>query len=166
MLSSASVMYLELCLTWNVFRDNSMVSFLIAFGFMCLQDSGVSTRSVVGTLCGLILILTFWCILTSWKNWGNERSSDKSDRTTLTFEEDHAKRKEKGFKFKREGSVTESQVDSQPTERPRPRSTTLSLTTALELPFKKLRRDSSKKEVEEEDIDDKISDKSSSKSNV
>ena len=41
--SSASVMHLiKICLMWIYFfsRDNSMVSFLIAFGFMCLQNSG------------------------------------------------------------------------------------------------------------------------------
>ena len=112
-----------------------MVSFVIAFGFLCLQDSGVDTRSVIATLCGIILILTFWCIWTSWRKQAPS-NADKPERTTLTFEEDHAKRKKKGFKFKREDSDTLSQVDSQPTERSKPRSMTLSLTTVLKLPFK------------------------------
>ena len=128
-----------------------MVSFLIAFGFLCLQDSGVDTRSVIAILFGIILILTFWCIWTSWRKQ-EPSNADKPERTTLTFEEDHATRKKKGFKFKREEeSDNKSEVDSQPAEPSRLRSMTLSL---MELPFK-FRRDSSKKGVDEESIDEK-----------
>ena len=91
-------------------RDNSIVSFLIAFGFMCLQDSGVATRSVIAILWGTILILTFWCI---WTLWSKQEPScaDKPKRRILTFEEDHV-RKEKGFKFTREESdITKSQLN-------------------------------------------------------
>ena len=109
------------------FRNNSIVSLLIAFGFMCLQDSGVATLSVVGTLWGIMLILTFWCIWTSWtRRYDEPREADQPKRTILTFEEDHTKRKEKGFKFKREDSETKPQ----PTGRPKRR-----------LPFKKFRHD-------------------------
>jgi len=114
-----------------------MVSFLIAFGFMCIQDSGVATRSVIYTLCGIILILTIWCI---WTSWANQELSNGEEpkRTILTFEEDHAKRKEKGFTFRREDLDTSK---LQP-ERPPRRSRTLStLTSALRVPFRKLRCD-------------------------
>jgi hypothetical protein len=131
----------------DFFRDNSMVSFLIAFGFLCIQGSGVSTRSVIVILCGIILILTFWCIWTSWRNPepSNSKPNAKPKRTTLTFEEERVKQKEKGFTFTRKNSDTKSQ----PTGTKLPdRSSTLSssFTTAM----KKLRRDSSKKAVEEE----------------
>ena len=138
-------MCLKLCLMC-IFRNNSMVSFLIAFGFMCLQDSGIATRSVIAILCGMILILTFWSIWTSWRNQ-EPSHADEPKRTTLTFEEDHVKQKEKGFKFRREESdTTETQRKRPPTRRSR---TLSSLRTSLKVPFKKLRRDSSKKEVEE-----------------
>lgn len=138
-----------------------MVSFLIAFGFMCLQDSGIATRSVIAILCGIILILTFWSIWTSWKNQ-EPSNADEPKRTTLTFEEDNAKRKKKGFKFRREDS---DNTNPQPNRRPARRSRTLStLATSLKVPFKKLRRDSSKKEVEESIDEMEMS--SSSKSNI
>jgi hypothetical protein len=142
-----------------------MVSFLIAFGFTCLQDSGVASRSVIATLCGIILILTFWCIWTSWRN--QEVSAEEPKRTILTFEEDHAMRKEKGFKFTREDSeTTEPQpTEPHPTKRPVFRSKTLSsVTTALKVPFTKLRRDSSMKAVDESMEMESI--ESSSKSNI
>ena len=122
-----------------------MVSFLIAFGFTCLQDSGVATRSVIATLCGIILILTFWCIWTSWKSQ-DPSDAEKPKRTILTFEEGHAK--QKGFKFRRADSDT---TESQPTKRP----SLESLKTTLKAPFKKFRRGNSKKAVEEpiEDIE-------------
>lgn len=137
------------------FCDNSMVSFLIAFAFLCLQDSDVATRSVFAILCGIIMILTLWCIWTSWRNQESS-NADKPKRTTLTFEEDRVKRKEKGFTFERMESLdsdSKSQLEEQPTktEKKRPaarRSTTLS--TALKLPFQKFgRSDSSKTEVDE-----------------
>jgi len=123
-----------------------MVSFLMAFAFMCLQDSGVATRSVILTLCGIILILIVWCIWTSWKKQESS-NADKPKRTTLTFEEDHAKRKQKSFEFTRDDSDTKPQ----PTKRPaRRRSMTLSsLTTTLTVPLKKFRRNSSKNTVVE-----------------
>lgn len=128
------------------FRDNSMVSFLIAFGFLCLQDTGVDSRSVIGTLGGIILILTIWCIWTSWR-YQEPSNAEKPKRTTLTFEEDRVKQKEKGFTFTRK---VDSDTKSQPTKRPLRRFRTLSsLTTTLKHPFKKLRRDTSKREVDE-----------------
>jgi len=140
----------------------SMVSFLMAFGFMCLQDSDVTALSVIGTLLGILLILTFWCIWTSWRNQEPSPKADKPERTTLTFEEDHAKRKKKGFTFKREDSDA---TKAQPTKR-RKRSRTLSsFTTPLKVPFNKLRCDSWKKAVEEPEIivDESEKEKPSSK---
>ena len=134
-----------------------MVSFLIAFGFMCLQDAGIASRSVVAILCGIILILTSWCIWTSWKNQESS-NADEPKSTTLAFEEDHAKQKEKGFRFKRDDSDTKSQHTS--------KCRTLStLSTTLELPFKKFRCDSSKNTVGES-IELKGKSSSSSSSNV
>ena len=83
------------------FRDNSVVFFLIAFGFMCLQNSGVAARSVIVTVCGIILILAFWCIWTSRRK-REPSNADGPKRTTLNFEEELAKRKKKGFIFKRQ----------------------------------------------------------------
>ena len=114
------------------FRGNSMVYFLIAFGLMCLQDSGVASRAVIATLFGIFSILTFWCICTPWRKQVPSYA-DKPQRTILTFEEDSAKRKEKGFKFTREDSDT---TKSQPTKLP-------ALRTTFKAPFKKLRRDNS-----------------------
>ena len=120
-----------------------MVSFLIAFGFTCLQDSNVATRSVIATLCGIIMILTVWCIWTSWKNQ-DPSDAEETKRTILTFEEDHAK--QKGFKFSRADSDT---TKSKPSKRP----SLESLKTTLKAPFKKFRRGNSKKAAEEP-IDD------------
>ena len=155
---------LFLCEKFYFFCDNSMVDFLIAFGFMCLQDSGIATRTIIATVCGIILILTFWCIWTSWRNQ-ESCSADIPGRTTLTFEEDRVKDKEKGFTFTRENS----DIKSQPAKRPKLRSRTLStMKTALKVPLQKLRRGSSKKVVEdsEESIVDEIEMSSVSKSKI
>ena len=119
-----------------------MVSFLIAFGFTCLQDSGVATRSVIATLCGIILILTVWCIWTSWKSQ-DPSDAEKPKRTILTFEEGHAK--QKGFKFRRADSDDSDTTKSKPTKLP----SLESLKTTLKAPFKKFRRGNSKKAAEE-----------------
>ena len=138
-----------------------MVSFLMAFGFMCLQDSDVATRSVIATLLGIILILIFWCIWTSWRKQEPSKS-DKPERTTLTFEEEHAKRKTKGFTFKRLGEDSDT-TKTQPTKRPKRSRTLSSFKTSLKkVPFNKLRCDSSKKAVEEI-IDESEKEKPSSK---
>jgi hypothetical protein len=130
---------------YECFCANSMVSFLMAFGFTCLQNSGVATRSVIAALCGIIFILTFWCI---WTSWRNQEASDVSEpkRTILTFEEDHAKRKGKGFKFTREDLDT---TKSPPTKRPVTTTPSPVLDDRLKVPFTKLRRHSSKKADEE-----------------
>ena len=114
------------------FRDNSMVDFSIAFGFMCLQDSGVATRSIIATVCGIILILTFWCIWTSWRNQKSSSKVDKPKQMTLTFEEDCVKYKEKGFTFTREKN---SDINSQPTKLPKLRSRN---TSTMKTDFKKI----------------------------
>lgn len=119
-----------------------MVSFLIAFGFTCLQDSGIASRSVVATLCGIILILTFWSIWTSWRNQ-EPSDADQPKRTILTFEEERAKRKEKGFNFKFKKDDLDD-TKSQPTKR-----VLRSLKKAFKAPVKKLSRDKSKKAAEE-----------------
>jgi len=135
-----------------------MVSFLIAFGFLCLQDTGIAPRSVIVILCGIIFILTSWCIWTSWRNQ-EPSNADEPKRTTLTFEEDHAKRREKGFKFKRDDS------DTTTTPQARRRSKTLgSLKTTLKVPLDKLRRNSSKKVDSESTIDE--NEESFSKSSI
>jgi hypothetical protein len=127
-----------------------MVSFLIAFGFMCLQDTGIDTRSVIVILGGIFLILTFWCIWTSWRNPEPSNADEPKRTAILTFEEDHVKR-EKGFKFTREGSDTTKLEPEPEPELPTRRSRTLSImaTTFFKAPIEKLRRDSSKKVVEE-----------------
>ena len=123
-----------------------MVSFLMAFGFMSLQNSDFITCSVIGALCGVILILTVWCIWTSWrKQESSEADKPKRTSLTLTFEEDHAKIKQKGFEFMRSVSEDLDTSKQQPTERSASRS--MSFTN----PLKKLRRDTSKKSVEDEE---------------
>ena len=132
----------------SCFRD-SMMSFLMAFGFMCLQNSGVPTLSIIGTLCGVILILTVWCIWTSWRKQ-EPSNADKPKRTTLTFEEDHAKQKSKGFEFTRD-DCHDSDTKPKTIKRLALRSVTKwsSWTTTLKLPLEKFRRGTSKIAVEE-----------------
>jgi hypothetical protein len=123
----------------NVLWD-SMVYFLIAFWFMCLQNSSIATRSIIVTVCGVLLILTVWCIRTSWEEQPPP-NADEPKRTTFSFEEDHAKQKSKGFRFKRDT------VEPKPAKRPaRRRSTLLSdLKTTWK---RKIRRDTSKTTVD------------------
>jgi len=120
-----------------------MVSFLIAFWFMCLQDSNAATRSVVVTVCGVLLILIVWCICTSWEEQepGNE---ENLKQTTLSFEEAHAKPGPKGFKFEREAEPQAKAI-----KRPiRRRSTLSALRATLKAPLNKIRRGTSKTVVE------------------
>jgi len=125
-----------------------MVSFLIAFWFESLQDSSAATRSVVVTVCGVVLILIVWCIRTSWEE--EEPCNAQLQQTTLTFEEDHAKRKPKGFAF------TRTTTTPHPIKRPaRRRSTLLSLTATLKAPLQKIRRGTSKTIVEVSTINEK-----------
>ena len=128
-----------------LFSLHSMVSFLIAFWFSCLQDSSPATRSVVVTVCGVVLILIVWCIRTSWEE--EEPSNAKPQQTTLTFEEDHAKIKPKRFEFRR------TTTKPHPIKRPvRRRSTLLS---TLKAPLQKIRRGTSKTMVEVSTINEK-----------
>nr|GAT46161.1 predicted protein [Mycena chlorophos] len=46
----------------------SMVSFLIAFLFMCLQDADIQTRVVVAIMSGTVLALILWCVVEGWEN--------------------------------------------------------------------------------------------------
>jgi len=125
-----------------------MVSFLIAFWFESLQDSSAAARSVVMTVCGVILILIVWCIKTSWEK--EEPSNDTPQRTTLTFEEDHAKIKPKDFAFIR------TTTKPRPIKRPaRRRSTLSSLSATLKAPLQKIRRGTSKTMVEVSTINEK-----------
>ena len=123
-----SKLYLIIC---GCFFRDSILSFLIAFGFMCLQNSDVVTRSVIATLGGIILILIIWCIWASWRNQEPSNADKPNKRTTLTFEEDHVKSKEKGFTFMRDDLETKSQ----PTMRPN--RTLLFMKTTLNIPFQK-----------------------------
>ena len=130
-----------------------MVCFLLAFGFMCLQGSGIPTRSIIATLCGVILILTAWCVWTSWRDPESSDADGPKRTTTLTFEEEHAK--QKGFKFTRENSESDTTKPQPPTVTERPaarRSMTLSSlapTLKLPSPLKKIRRDTSITAVDE-----------------
>ena len=87
----------------------------MAFWFMCLWDSGAATRSVVAIVCGAILILTVWCIWTSWEK--QPPSDAASPDELLSFEKDTTQ-KTKGFKFERNESLPQN---------PRWRSTTFPL---------------------------------------
>ena len=108
-----------------------MISFLIAFWFMCLQDSGAPTRSVVAGVCGVILILTAWCIWTSWEE--HPASDAKPPDVHLSFEKDYARQKPKRFKFER---IEETSPQHSPQD-PARQSTTLSWSTSLKAPFKR-----------------------------
>ena len=108
-----------------------MISFLIAFWFSCLQDSGAPTRAVVAGVCGVILILVAWCI---WRSWEEEPASDaKTPDVHLSFEKDYAKRKPKRFRFERIGETSPQHSPQDPVRR----STTLSWPTTLMAAFKR-----------------------------
>ena len=118
---------------------DSMVCFLIAFWFMCLQDSSTATRSIIVIVCGVLLILTVWCIWTSWEEQPPS-NADEPKRTTFSFEEDHAKLKPKDFQFKRDTN------EPKPTRRPARRGSTL--LSDLKTTWKRnIRRDTSKTTV-------------------
>ena len=105
-----------------------MVFFLVAFLLTCLQDSGPATRSVIVTVSSLILILTIWCIWTSWEQQAPCNAEHVED--SLSFEKEHAKKRLKGFKFER---------DTPPSPPLPSRSMTL-LSKLPKLPFNRLRR--------------------------
>jgi hypothetical protein len=119
-----------------------MVSFLVAFWFSCLQDSSAATRSVVVTVCGVILILIVWCIRTSWEE--QEPCNAQLHQTTLTFEEEHAKMKPKGFEFRR------TSTKPHPIRRPARRRSTLIASLK-----EKIRRGTSKTMVEVSSVNEK-----------
>ena len=110
----------------------STTSFLTAF--MCLQDSGSATRSVVVTVCFIIMILIVWCI---WMSWEKAPESDAIE-DDATFKVDHAKQKSRGLTF-------DTAIPQKPAEYQR-RSTILSWSPPFPL---NIRGDTSKTEVEE-----------------
>jgi Ca2+/Na+ antiporter len=63
----------------------SIVSFLIAFFFMCFQDSSTATRILVGLLCAAVAILVGWCVWTIW-----ERRREEEPIPTFPDEEETA----------------------------------------------------------------------------
>jgi len=74
----------------------SMVSFLVAFLLMCLVDSGIVARSVIGPLCGIIAVLIVLCI---WSSWEKQPASDaETPENSLSFEDDSEERS-KNFTF-------------------------------------------------------------------
>ena len=106
-----------------------MVFFLVAFLLTCLQDSGPATRSVIVTVSGLILILTIWCIWTSWEQQAPSNAEHVED--SLSFEKEHAKKRLKGFKFER---------DTRPPSPPLPSRSMTLLSKLPKLAFNRLRR--------------------------
>lgn len=73
-----------------------MVSFLVAFLLMCLVDSGIVARSVIGPLCGIIAVLIVLCI---WSSWEKQPASDaETPENSLSFEYDSEERS-KNFTF-------------------------------------------------------------------
>lgn len=126
-----------------------MVSFLMAFWFMCLQGSGAVTRSVIATVSSIILILITWCI---WTSWEKEPPSDAEDpEENLSFEVDADKKKWKGFTFMKD---TTTATTPQPTEYP-PWFTHFSLPTVTTWALK-IRNDSSNTMVpDEESVDER-----------
>lgn len=63
-----------------------MVSFLVAFLFLCFQDSNIITISLIGSLSGVITVLVVWCV---WTNWEKDPPSDaRPSEKSLSFEED------------------------------------------------------------------------------
>ncbi|KAF8799769.1 hypothetical protein BYT27DRAFT_7201001 [Phlegmacium glaucopus] len=86
-----------------------MVSFLMAFWFMCLVGSGVATRSVVGTVWIMLLGLITWCIWTAWEK-KLPSDADTPDEN-LSFEEDPDRQKGKRFTFERATIATPDSTD-------------------------------------------------------
>ncbi|KAJ3516742.1 hypothetical protein NLJ89_g929 [Agrocybe chaxingu] len=46
----------------------AMVSFLAAFAWMCFQDSSITTRLSVGSLCVALVVLVAWCVWSAWES--------------------------------------------------------------------------------------------------
>ncbi|CAA7270225.1 unnamed protein product [Cyclocybe aegerita] len=46
----------------------AMVSFLAAFACMCFQDSNITTRVSVGSLCVALVVLVAWCVWSAWES--------------------------------------------------------------------------------------------------
>ncbi|KAF8814751.1 hypothetical protein BYT27DRAFT_7334287 [Phlegmacium glaucopus] len=64
----------------------SMVSFLTAFLLMCLQNSGIVDRTIIGSLSGVIAVLIAWSI---WTTREKQLASDaKAPDELLSFEQD------------------------------------------------------------------------------
>ena len=112
----------------------SMVSFLTAFLFMCLQDSTTVARSIIASLSGVIAVLIAWCISTSWEK--HPDSDAKKPQGSLPFER-HDGSEEKSNKF------TFEVVMPEPTQEPQPSALGLMLPSIAWFPFLRRRRRSS-----------------------
>lgn len=98
----------------------SMVSFLAAFLLVCFQDSSTVVWSLIGSLCGVIAVLTAWCIWTSWE--AHPACDAKPTEESLSFEENNnSEERPKNFTF---------EVVTEPNE---PQPSTLGLMLPLSL---------------------------------
>jgi len=76
----------------------SMVAFLVAFLFLCFEDSDIMTISLIGPLGGVITILVVWCVWTSWEK--HPVSDAQPSEKLLSFEEDDdSEERSKKFTF-------------------------------------------------------------------
>ena len=81
-----------------LFINVSMVSFLVAFLFLCFEDSNIVTLSLIGSLSGVITVLVAWCIWTSWEK--HPVSDAEPSEKLLSFEEDDdSEERQKRFSF-------------------------------------------------------------------
>ncbi|KAF8814748.1 hypothetical protein BYT27DRAFT_7205702 [Phlegmacium glaucopus] len=89
----------------------SMVSFLVSFLLLCLQNSGIVVRCIIGSLSGVIAVLTAWCIWTSWEE--HPPSDAETPEDSLPFENDDDY-EERPKKFTFEVVVPETTEEPQP----------------------------------------------------
>jgi hypothetical protein len=63
----------------------SIILFLVAFFFICFQDSSAATRIPVGSLCAAVGILVSWCVWTTWERRREEQPipafADEEEKT-------------------------------------------------------------------------------------
>jgi hypothetical protein len=52
--------------TYLIISASRMIAFLVAFCFICFQDTTPAARGVVGSACILTGVLVSWCILVGW----------------------------------------------------------------------------------------------------
>ncbi|KAF8190343.1 hypothetical protein K438DRAFT_922970 [Mycena galopus ATCC 62051] len=70
----------------------SMVSFLVAFSFMCFQKSNLLTRTLVGVVWTVVAVLILWCVFNSWEqsDWAGLRSLGSCFRCPADQEDESA----------------------------------------------------------------------------